>query len=203
MIQELFDPENRFWNFMGKVADVTMLSVLWLITSLPVITIGAATASLCDFTFRAVRDQEGMVWHSWTSGVRRHFKKATGLGLIAAAGILFFTADLAAALRMWISGIHAGLALAVFLGILFLLYLCIVLYAFGILVVFGLSIRKILRDAPVLVFRYLPETAGMVLILILGGCLTYWLSGFFFFWVGGVIFASSYLMDRVFHRISV
>ena len=39
MIQ-LFDPENKFWQFFSKLADVACLSFLWFLTSLPLVTLG-------------------------------------------------------------------------------------------------------------------------------------------------------------------
>ena len=41
---------------MGKITDVACMSILWLITSLPVITIGASTAAFYSFTLDAVQD---------------------------------------------------------------------------------------------------------------------------------------------------
>ena len=44
-MSRLFDPENKFWNFIGKIADVTCMSFLWVGTSLPLVTMGAATTA--------------------------------------------------------------------------------------------------------------------------------------------------------------
>ena len=41
----LFNPQNAFWSVFGKIADVLALSLLWVICSLPVVTMGAATAA--------------------------------------------------------------------------------------------------------------------------------------------------------------
>ena len=45
-MSRIFDPENKFWNDIGKVADVTCMSLLWSLTSLPLVTIGAATTAV-------------------------------------------------------------------------------------------------------------------------------------------------------------
>ena len=70
----LFNPENKFWIFMGKITDVACMSLLWLITSLPVFTIGAANAAFYSFTMEAVQDMEGGVWHSFFHAFRKNFK---------------------------------------------------------------------------------------------------------------------------------
>ena len=78
----LFNPENKFWNFMGKITDVSCMSLLWLLTSLPVFTIGASTAAFYSFTLDAVGDNEGRVIGSYFSAFKANFKKATLLWLL-------------------------------------------------------------------------------------------------------------------------
>ena len=77
----LFNPENKFWNFMGKITDVACMSILWLITSLPIVTIGASTAAFYSFTLDAVQDAEGRVWSTYFSAFRENFRQATVLWL--------------------------------------------------------------------------------------------------------------------------
>ena len=38
--------DNPFFRFMGKLGDLVILSVLWLLCCLPVVTIGASTTAL-------------------------------------------------------------------------------------------------------------------------------------------------------------
>ena len=42
-MNHLFNPENRFWNFMNKITDVFLLGILWFLFSIPVVTMGAET----------------------------------------------------------------------------------------------------------------------------------------------------------------
>lgn len=46
----IFNPENKFFTFMGKVADLMALNLIFLITSLPVITLGASLTALSSVT---------------------------------------------------------------------------------------------------------------------------------------------------------
>lgn len=76
----LFNPENRFWAFIGKIADIFLLSVLWVVTSLPVITAGAATAAFYHFAIHQVDDTESTVLHGFFSAFRSSFKKQHSSG---------------------------------------------------------------------------------------------------------------------------
>ena len=219
-MSELFNPENRFWNFVGKLADVSAMSVIWLVTCIPIFTIGASTAAFYDFCLKAVRDQEGGVIRGYFSAWKRHFRKATLLWMIQLAGLLFFAADIWFAAGFWavgsgktaervaLTGMSAaggqvGLALTVFLLIMADLFLVITMYMYGILAVFDHPVGKILRDAPAMAMKCVPVTIVMMLLPAAFFLLFYQLSGFFFFWIGGVILASSYLMNFVFVKISV
>ncbi|SFR62930.1 YesL family protein [[Clostridium] aminophilum] len=219
-MSELFNPENRFWNFVGKLADVSAMSVIWLATCIPIFTIGASTAAFYDFCLKAVRDQEGGVIRGYFSAWKRHFRKATLLWMIQSAGLLFFAADIWFAAAFWAAGSgktaervaltgmsaaggQVGLALTVFLLIMADLFLVITMYMYGILAVFDHPVGKILRDAPAMAMKCVPVTIVMMLLPAAFFLLFYQLSGFFFFWIGGVILASSYLMNFVFVKISV
>ena len=46
MFASIFNPENGLWRLVAKFADVLALSVLWLLCSVPLVTLGAATAAL-------------------------------------------------------------------------------------------------------------------------------------------------------------
>ena len=74
-MSRIFDPENKFWSAIGKGADVTCMSFLWTITSLPLVAVGAATTAFYAYTMRKVRDTEGGILSGFFSAFRQHFKK--------------------------------------------------------------------------------------------------------------------------------
>ena len=58
MKNSLFNHENWLWQPFGWVADFLILSALWLLCSIPVVTLGAATAALYDCCARCLKDGE-------------------------------------------------------------------------------------------------------------------------------------------------
>lgn len=48
---------NRFFKLGGKLGDVMILSLLWLLCSLPVVTLGASTAALYFSVMKCLRGQ--------------------------------------------------------------------------------------------------------------------------------------------------
>ena len=78
-MNHLFNPENRFWNFMNKITDVFLLGILWFLFSIPVVTMGAATTSLYQFTLKQADDEEGYVFKSFLKAFMKNFRQATML----------------------------------------------------------------------------------------------------------------------------
>lgn len=73
----VFDPENFFWRMLSKLVDVLGLSLLWLFCSLPLFTIGAATAALYDSAARCVRSGANGPFARFFRTFRREFVTGT------------------------------------------------------------------------------------------------------------------------------
>lgn len=46
MFQKFFNPENALWKWMGLLSDTMLMTLVWIVFSIPIITIGPATVSL-------------------------------------------------------------------------------------------------------------------------------------------------------------
>lgn len=78
----LFNYDGVVIQTLNKVTDCICLSFLWLISSLPVITIGASTAALYYSTNKCIRRSEGGVWNTFWHSFRSNFRQSVGLWLI-------------------------------------------------------------------------------------------------------------------------
>ena len=41
MLQGLFNYDNPVWRFIGKLGDLILLNILWIVCSIPIVTAGA------------------------------------------------------------------------------------------------------------------------------------------------------------------
>lgn len=200
-MNSLFNPENKFWNFIAKLTDITCMSFLWLICSLPVFTCGAATAAFYEFTMHQVLDTEGSVWSSFFASFKKNFKKATLIWLIQLAGTAFFLYDLWAAWQFYTSG-NSIPALAV-MSICFcmsIIFCSTFLYIYPLLAVFGFDIKKLLSNSFIMSMANLHVTITLFVLIGLALVAFYYLSGLFFIWVALYIFFSSYFITGVFKK---
>ncbi len=63
--------------------DLFILNLIYILFSLPVVTIGASTTALYSVTLRIVRNEDTAVWSGFVRAFKANFKKATALwGLV-------------------------------------------------------------------------------------------------------------------------
>lgn len=200
-MNRFFNPENRFWNFVAKLADVTCMSFLWTLVSLPLVTAGPATTAFYAFTMHLVSDTEGGVWRSFFRELKAHFKKALLLWLLELLGLAFFAADLWGAWNFLLAdGGVAGILVLGGCGCLALIFFSCFLYVYPMLAVFDFPMKKLLRDSFVMAMGNLYVTVTLFILIALACVAFYFASGLFFLWVGLYIFISSYFITGVFWK---
>lgn len=88
-IMKFFSLENPIWKFIGNLADFFLLSCLWYLCCLPVVTAGAATTALYYVTLKIARGQEGQLIPAFFHSFKQNLKQATALWVgYLAVGIL-------------------------------------------------------------------------------------------------------------------
>ena len=80
-----FNPESRFWRPFSYFLDIFLLSICWLLCSVPVFTVGAATTALYDAVVHTIRFGEGGTYARFFRTFRREFVLSTLSWLLWAA----------------------------------------------------------------------------------------------------------------------
>ncbi|MBS6836961.1 MAG: YesL family protein [[Eubacterium] rectale] len=61
----IFNIDNKFFRALNKLVDMVILSFCWIISCIPVFTIGAASTALYDTSRRVIHHDEGYVWRGY------------------------------------------------------------------------------------------------------------------------------------------
>lgn len=73
-MHSLFDAESPLMSGLGKIYDCIMLSVFWVIGSLPLITMGVSSGALYRTVYRCIRKDEGTpmrtFWETWRNNLK-------------------------------------------------------------------------------------------------------------------------------------
>ena len=78
----LFHYDGFIVQLCNKIADSICLSILWLVSSLPIVTIGASTTALYYAINEGIRYDNGGIWHAFWRSFRTNFKQATIIWLL-------------------------------------------------------------------------------------------------------------------------
>lgn len=153
---KFFNPDSPLMRFLTKLADLMILNLLFLLSCIPVATIGAAWTALYYVTMKMVRDEEDSIVRGFFRAFRRNWKQATilwlmvlGLGAVIVLDIRFLNA-------MGDSATAAAMKTAV--EILGVLGLMVLQYLFPGLARFEASTGNTLKNACLLAVGNLPKT---------------------------------------------
>lgn len=199
-MQTLFSPDSKFMQVMSRICDLMVLNFLFLLSSLPVFTIGAAVTALYTCCFQIEKEQ-GIV-KQYFAAFRENFRQSTVLWLILllCGGSSLFNA----LLFFSFSGVLRYAAIP--FGILFVLSVLIGSCVFPLQSRFSNNIRSTFQNAFVLSIGYLPRFAAVSLLqlfpflLLFSNLYVFFQTGFIWvsFYFSSAAYVSSLLLKKVF-----
>ena len=160
-MDKLFSPDNPFMQLASRLTDLLILSILWTVCSVPLVTIGPATAALYYVAMKMVQDSESGILKAFFLSFRRNFRQGVLLTLLlCAVGVfLYWDYSIFAA-----QATTAALILRTVFLILGLLFLLSVGYVFPLLSQFENSVLGTLRNALLLSVAH-PIRSVLILLL--------------------------------------
>lgn len=153
MAAGVFAQDSSLMRFLTRIADLMILNLLFLVTLLPLVTIGAALTALNFTAMRIATGTDGPIVGDYLRSFRRNLRQATVLWLLVVVA--------GAALAAWhvvvTQSSLPSLATIALLAIWYLLLFMSVmttLYVFPYLARFEGSIRELLRNARLMSIRH-------------------------------------------------
>ncbi|NLZ80341.1 MAG: DUF624 domain-containing protein [Clostridiales bacterium] len=195
-MDRIFNLDNPFFRFIGKLVDVVLLNLLWVIFSLPIVTIGASTTALYYVTLKLVRDREGYIFKSFLKAFKENFKQSTIIWIILLVVATILGTDIYVVYKMEAS--YANILLALFVGISVIAFF-ILIYIFPLQAQFENPVKQTFKNALFMATRHLPWTILLTLITLVGGVLTYVFAVIAVLFAFGLLaFINSYIFTKIF-----
>lgn len=79
---KFFDPENQFWQFVNLCLRYLVLNLLFLVTIIPIVTIGPARAALYSTVFAYTDNEDIQLGREYLKRFKREFLPALGSSVI-------------------------------------------------------------------------------------------------------------------------
>lgn len=136
-------------NFLRNAYDLLALNWLWLLCSLPLVTIGPATVAMYAVTLKLAREEPVSPAKDFFRAFKEEFPASVALGLIAVAISAVALGD------AWFAVQQTGAVQVLFLTVAFLMGLAaltVLAYGFALKAGFRNSIRKHIANAFSLIF---------------------------------------------------
>lgn len=77
MKEKLFGLDSPFFNFMSKLGDLMLLNLMWILCSLPIVTVGASTTALIYTGMKLAKGRDGYVVRNFWSAFKSNFRQST------------------------------------------------------------------------------------------------------------------------------
>ena len=155
--------DNVVMRALSKICDMVFLNVLWVICSIPIVTIGASTTALYTVMLKLVRNEEGYIFRSFFRAFKENFKQSTLIWLIIAAFSVVWWLDFRIAGMM---GAGAGEVLRIIFLIVGFLLLSVTIYVFPLTARYENKISATFKNALILTIAKLPYTLLMVAVVV-------------------------------------
>ena len=155
----LFSMDNKFFVFMGRVADLIIVNVLCLICCIPIITIGPSLTALHYVTLKMVRNEEAYIVKSFFKSFKENFKQGVIINLIMLVVGVMLVLDMNIVRN--IQGTLYQVLFCLFLAFA-ILYSLVFLYIYPVLSKFYNTIKVTFLNALLMAIRHLPYTILML-----------------------------------------
>lgn len=80
----VFSLDSPLFRICSKIADIFLLNLIFVITCIPVITIGASLTALHFISMKMIKEEEGYIIRGFLKAFKENFRQATGIYLIMA-----------------------------------------------------------------------------------------------------------------------
>ena len=203
LIKAAFDTDNFLMRFCEKVLDIVTVNLLFVVSCLPIVTIGVAKISLYQTIFEVKGSRRVPVFKTYIRAFKQNLKLGLQLGLLELGIFLISVVDLS--LFWGQTGLGFQLIKAICLGILIFLTL-VMLASYPIAARYDLTWKEVLQKGLLLVsfnfvwfFLMLAIILLIIMLLYLSGfTLVLGGSAFLLFGFGLLAFCQAGLMEKLF-----
>lgn len=205
-MNSIFSASSPLMRFLDKLADLMLLNLLFIVTSLPLVTLGASITALNDTAIKVVTDKYDSVPTTYLKSFRSNLRQGTLLGLTSLAMVLVLYAWYVVVDNLAGSKL-VRLALMALLIVVGYRVAGTLLFLFPYQATFEDSLRKVLTNARRMSAKHPLSTFMVLVVTVLPFVVSFYYPQVFVWgivWVAigfsAIAFLNATMFVRVFHR---
>ena len=193
--RNIFGFDGSFINICDKIFDVMALGFLWILCSLPIVTIGASTSALYYAMVKCVKKGDGYIAREFFRSFRLNLMSGCFIWILVVAAT--FAMHLNIGILMKETDGYVGLFFICVYALTSVFILAVSCYVFPALARFDMSSGWLIKLAMYMTVRYFGTTLALLLILFCTGAIIWRFPILMIFAPGPVIFLMSEFLERV------
>lgn len=197
MNKSMFSTEGTFSRFMNFLWDLILLSILWLLCSLPIVTLCASSTAAYYTAAKVLRRHNGCVLPEFFRAFRQNFKQSTALSVSFLIILFILVFDCT---YLYNNTAKNSLALLYMCYLMILMTVANLQYQCPLLSRFHMSGFQLLKTSVVLMFRHLISTILLLLILATTFLAVYLMPWGILVFPGVAVYAQTFLMEPILRR---
>lgn len=165
-MREIFSSDSKLMKALGKLFDIGYLSIVFILFSLPVITIGASLTALYYTTVKVIRRDRGYVFQEFFRSFRLNFFNATILWIIQLLLMVVMIFNMSAVMEQnngtvnFMTGAYMVMSLIIY---------AVACYAYPVLSRFEMKKRQIVRLSLYMAVKHIYFTIPFIVLSLAGG----------------------------------
>lgn len=166
----IFSVDGGIYKFMRSLTDVFKINMLWLLCSLPLVTLGGATIAAFDVMMKMADDEEGYVGRQFIASFKKNWKCGIpyGLLLIFCSYIVWLDFSL-------FEQIEGNPIILLIMGMIAAFVFTIsFLYAFALQARYENTLINTLRNSADISMRYILRTLSLIFVLAIELVIIFW-----------------------------
>lgn len=159
MLDGVFNMDNPFFRFVNRIADMIVLNVIFLVSCVPIFTIGPALTALYYVAINTWGREDGYIFKMYIKSFKENFKQSTVMWLILLAVGVVLSVDVWYWVSQWkLTGTGIYKPLTVVSVVMLMVYLMIFTFVWPLLAKFSNSNLGTIKNALAMVLTHVPET---------------------------------------------
>ncbi len=196
-MKNLFNLDNPVWSFFAKLGDAFMLSILWTITSIPIITIGSSNAAMYYVLLKLLDEKDVKIFREYFKAFKENFKKATSIWIPLLLVMLVGLVDIYICI---IIGGYAGFTGAIVFMCAEIILVVFNIYIFPLIGRFENTLKQSVKNGFLMPLKHYFCTLWIFVVIAAVVALGFFFPPVILFLPGVMAFAISYPMYYVFKK---
>ena len=152
--------DSKFWVVLDRITDIVILNFLFIVASIPIVTIGASVSATYSVSFKHIKNEDISVSKEFIKNFRENFKVSTILWIlmIVVGGVLLLDFHISNFIYNEVLSIMLKF-ISILVGIIYLFSLT---YMFPIISKFDNTIKNTIINSILISIQSLPYTIIMI-----------------------------------------